>query len=63
MMLMFAKECVCVCVRPHLHPFDAGLYPQLVHRPPGVVDVVGAVGLRRHGGDFNAAGRGKRKYS
>lgn len=50
-----------VCERgyPHLYPLDARLYPQLLHRPPSVVDVVGAVSLRRHGGEISTAGQRK----
>lgn len=43
---------------PHLYPLDARLYSQLLHRPPSVVDVVGAVSLRRHGGEIDTAGGG-----
>lgn len=46
---------------PHLYPLDARLYSQLLHRPPSVVDVVGAVSLRRHGGEISTAGQGKGK--
>lgn len=48
-----------VC-EPHLYPLEAGLHSQLLHRPPGVVDVVGAVSLRRHGGEISPAGQEKR---
>lgn len=54
--------CVCVCAtHPHLYPLEARLYPQLLHRPPSVADVVGAVSLRRHGGEISTAGRGREK--
>lgn len=44
---------------PHLYPLDARLYSQLLHRSPSVVDVVGAVSLRRHGGEISTAGQEK----
>lgn len=54
-----AGECVNAARLPHLYPLDARLYSQLLHRPPSVVDVVGAVSLRRHGGEVSTVGRGK----
>lgn len=55
--------CADATAIPHLYPLEARLYSQLLHRPPSVVDVVGAVRLRRHGGEINSAGRGEGKYS
>lgn len=58
------EGCVCACVcatHPHLYPLEARLYPQLLHRPPSVADVVGAVSLRRHGGENQHCGTRKRK--
>lgn len=62
---MFTKEGggggarASAAVHPHLYPLDARLCSQLLHRPPSVVDVVGAVSLRRHGGEIDTARGGK----
>lgn len=40
----------------YLYSLDAGLYPQLLHRPPGKGDVVGAMSLRGHPGRFSSVG-------
>lgn len=62
--LMFTKDggsgtCANATTHPHLYPLEARLDSQLLHRPPSVVDVVGAVRLRRHVGEINSAGRGE----
>lgn len=41
----------------YLCPLNARLYSQLLHRPPGLGDVIGTVSLRRHPGRYNT-GRG-----
>ncbi|TMS09883.1 Growth arrest and DNA damage-inducible protein GADD45 alpha [Larimichthys crocea] len=39
----------------YLYPLNARLYSQLLHRPPGMSDVIGTVSLRRHPGQINTA--------
>lgn len=47
----------------HLYPLDAGLYPQLLHRPPGLSDAAGALHLRWHDSDcVKPVGRKRRVW-
>lgn len=45
----------------YLYPLDACLYSQLLHRPPGMGDVIGAVSLRRHPGQISTAMKNKKE--
>lgn len=40
----------------NLYPLNACFYPQLLHRPPSMGDVIGTVSLRRHAGQSTLDG-------
>lgn len=45
----------------YLYPLNARLYSQLLHRPPGMGDVIGTVSLRRHPGRINTVMKNDRE--